>query len=244
MTDFARDPATDSVAAREDEDRLPWLEPADEDDFDEGISPGKLAALIVAALIALGIVIAGVWLLRQKNAPPAKDPTLIAAPEGDYKVRPDAPGGMRVEGKGDSAFATSEGAEAVGKIDPNARVEAPVKPVKAAVAPVAPPKPVATANIAVPKPAGSLQAKPPVAASGGSGTQMVQLGAFGSEAKAKAAGAALVKRFAFLGGMAQQIVSADVGGSTVYRLRAAAGGQAADACTKLRAAGENCMMVR
>ena len=236
MSDFARDGA---------EDRLPWLEAADEDEAERGVSPAKLAALVLAALVALGIVIGGVWLLRSKTAPPARDPTLIAAQEGDYKVRPDAPGGMKVDGKGDSAFATSEGAEAKGHIDPAAQPEVPVHGVKdpAPHAPAAA-KPASTASIAVAQPAGRLEAKPPVAASGGSGTQMVQLGAFGSEAKANGAWATMARRFAYLSPLQHQVVAADVGGSTVYRLRAAAGSQAGDICTKLRAAGENCLMVR
>ena len=39
------------------------------------------------------------------------------------------------------------------------------------------------------------------------------------------------------------IEEAEVGGSTVYRLRAAAGGQASMLCGKLKVAGESCMVV-
>ncbi len=239
MSDFARDPATD-------EDRLPWLEAVDDEDVEEGVSPGKMMALIVAALVALGIVIGGVWLLRSKSAPAPTDPTLIAAAEGDYKVKPDAPGGMKVEGKGDSAFATSEGAEAAGKIDTNALPEAPVKGVKGVTVADAAGRASANTSVAVPKTGGQLVAKPPIVVTPmrtGVGGNMVQLGAFGSEAKASTAWTSLASRFAFIAPLKRQIVAAEVGGSTVYRLRAEAGGQAAGVCAKLKAAGENCIQV-
>ena len=240
MSDTERDPATD-------EDRLPWLEAVDDEDADDTISPGKMMALIIAALVALGIVIGGVWLMRAKSGPAnATDPTLIAAAEGDYKVRPEAPGGMKVEGKGDSAFATSEGAEATGKIDTNATPEAPVKGVKGATVADAAGKPSANTTVPVPKPGGQLVARTPVVVAPprmGTGGTMVQLGAYGSEAKAGTAWTTLSGKYAYVAPLKHQVVAAEVGGSTVYRLRAEAGGQAAAVCARLKAAGENCIQV-
>jgi cell division protein FtsN len=225
-----------------DEDRLPWLEAVEDEDADDGVSVGKLAALILAALVALGIVIGGVWYMRSKSQP-VTDPKLIAAQEGDYKVKPDAPGGMKVEGKGDSAFATSEGAEANGKIDTNALPEAPVQGKKGVTATDTAGKPVASSTVAVPKTTAPLVAKPPVtaAAAAPSGSGALQLGAFGSQAKADTAWATLTRKFAFLGGMTKSVVPAEVGGATVYRLRVNAGGNAATVCARLKAAGENCI---
>lgn len=252
MTDATRDPADgepvirdrnifrDEPARRVDEDRLPWLEAADEGETDKSASPGRLVALVLAALVALGIVIGGVWLLRQNDTPARTDPTLITAAEGDYKVKPEAPGGMKVEGKGDSAFATSEGAEANGKIDLSKLPESPIAGTKSVTKADATGKPAATANVAVAKPGGTLVAKNPVAASGG---QQVQLGAFASQAKAEASWAQLSKKHAFLAGMTKQIGVAEVNGATVYRLRAGAGGEASGICAKLRAAGDNCLVV-
>ena len=240
VSDSARDPSVD-------EDRLPWLEAVDEEATGEGVSVGKLLALIVAALVALGIVIGGVWALRSKSAPGnTTDPTLIAAAEGDYKVKPEAPGGMKVEGKGDSAFATSEGAEATGKIDTNALPEAPVKGVKGAAVADTNGKASANSTVTVPKPGGQLVAKTPVVVAPvrtGAGGAMVQLGAYGSEAKATTAWTMLSSRYAYVATLKHQIVTAEVGGSTVYRLRADAGAQAAGICAKLKAAGENCIQV-
>jgi hypothetical protein len=238
LSDTARDTATD-------EDRLPWLEAVNDEDADEGVSVGKLAALIIVALITLGVVIGGVWFLRSKSAPPAVDPTVIAAAEGDYKVKPDAPGGMKVEGKGDSAFATSEGAEANGKIDSNAVPETPVKGVKGATKADTAGKPSANTTVAVPKAAAPLVAKSPVAVveTAKNGGRLIQLGAFGSEAKAGTAWTMLTGRYAYVAPLTRSIMSATVAGSTVYRLRADAGPNAATVCAKLRAAGENCIQV-
>jgi hypothetical protein len=249
MTDMDRDSFRDAVRddVRDDEDRLPWLE-AVEDEDDSQVSTGKLAGFVLAALMAIGLVIGGVWWLRQAQTAPGGDGKLIAAAEGDYKVRPDAPGGMKVEGQGDSAFATSEGAAPKGKIDTNATSETPVAGTKAAPATgSAPAGKVATAPM--PGAGGKLVAAPPAApvvrpaAVAGAGG-LVQLGAFGSEAKANQAWVGMTRRFAYLAPLAKSVEAAEVGGSTVYRLRANAGGDAGSICGKLRVSGENCMIVR
>ncbi len=194
-------------------------------------------------------MVGGVWALRHRAATPKGDGRLIAAPAGDYKVRPDSPGGMRVEGQGDSAFATSEGADQNGRIDLNSTAEAPVAgnratPGKPGAAPAA--KHAVTA--AVPSSGGKLVAPPPARPAGdahgaaASGT-MVQLGAFNSEAQANAAWVSLSKRFGYLAPLSKSVATATVGGATYYRLRANAGGDAGTICGKLKVAGENCMVV-
>ena len=89
-----------------DEDRLPWLEAVEEDEDEGGPSLAKLAAAIVIG-----------WsrsdrrrrslLARQSRRPAGNDSDLIAAEEGDYKVRPADPGGMNVAGEGDAAHQAS-----------------------------------------------------------------------------------------------------------------------------------------
>ena len=245
MTDDTRD-----TLPLQDEDRLPWLEAVDDDADAETISTAKLIGFAIAALVALAVVIGGITLLRRDDGPKG-DGKLIAAQEGDYKVKPDTPGGMKVEGQGDSSFAASEGAEANGKIDLNARAEAPVKTAKAPPPKpgftTGPAKPVATA--AVPASGGKLVTPPPAkpitnvaVAAAPSGT-LVQLGAFGSEAKANEAWTTLAKRFGYLSGLPKSVAAATVNGTQVYRLRASAGGEAATICGKLKVAGENCLIV-
>ncbi len=232
------------------EDRLPWLEAVEDADEDEGISPAKLAGGVIGALVALGVVIAGVWWIKDRNAQPDGDGTLIAAAEGDYKVKPDQPGGMKVEGEGDSSFATSEGAEATGKIDTSAVPEAPVAggraPAKPAVERPVAGGPAATVKVAnggkMPAPAAKPAPAPkPVAGPAGS---TIQLGAYGSEAIANQSWTAMSKRFAFLAPLAKTITPVKVGDNTFYRLRVDAGsaGQASSLCGKLKVAGENCII--
>ncbi|MDB5715038.1 MAG: hypothetical protein JWO15_2435 [Sphingomonadales bacterium] len=230
-----------------DEDRLPWLEAVDDEDGGR-VSTGKLAGFVIAALIALGLVIGGVWLLRHHGPTPHGDGKLIAAQEGDYKVRPDSPGGMKVEGQGDSAFAASEGAEANGKIDLNATAETPVASGKAGLAKATgtPAAKVATTTLAAS--GGKLVAAPPTKAGGSTGAaavsgSLVQLGSFNSDAQASAAWVKLTKRFAYLAPLNKSVESANVDGTTFYRLRANAGGDAGTICGKLKVAGENCMVV-
>jgi hypothetical protein len=233
-----------------DEDRLPWLEAVDDTDADQ-VPSGKLAALVLAALVCIAVVVGGIAWMRSGKPGPDGDGRLIAAQEGDYKVRPDAPGGMKVEGQGDSAFAASEGATPKGKIDLNATTETPMTGGKPAAA-KAPPAVAAGKSASAPMPAasGKLVASPPAmpvvrpGAAPAAGGTLVQLGAFGSEAKANQAWVAMTKRFAYLAPLSKSVEAAAVGGGTIYRLRANAGADATTVCGKLKVAGENCLMVK
>ena len=89
----------------DDDDRLPWLEAVDEDEGREGPSALKLIAAVLIGLVAIGAIVGGVFWMGSRDGEANRDDQLIAAPEGDYKVRPDDPGGMNVEGQGGTAFA-------------------------------------------------------------------------------------------------------------------------------------------
>lgn len=223
----------------QDEDRLPWLEAVDEDEDIERVSTGKLVGFVAAALIALGIVVGGVWWLNGQKPGADGDGTLIAAQQGDYKVKPEDKGGMQVEGQGDSTFATSEGAVATGKVDASAQPEAPMTGAKASGAA---PKPVAagkaSVSTAVPTSGGRLTANSPAPSPG----TTIQLGAFDSAATADSAWRTAVARNAALGRLTKSVVRADVNGRTYYRLRADAG-SAANAAALCRQLG-NCLVVR
>lgn len=233
---------TDRELNLQDEDRLPWLEAVETDEDDEGVTGSKLVGLVLAGLLALGVLVGGIWWLRgQQAAGPDGDGTLIAAQEGDYKVKPDEPGGMKVEGQGDASFAASEGAEANGKVDMAAKPEAPVAVVKqnqvaAAAKPAAPAaKPAVTAPLAAP-------AAAPLTAAAPSGGGLVQFGAYASQASADEAWTKLTGKNAALAGLSKSILPAAVGGKTLYRLRANAGSPAAAAalCAKVG----NCIVVK
>jgi SPOR domain len=236
---------TDRELGLHDEDRLPWLEAVETDEEDEGVAWSKIIGFGLAALALLALVVFAVgWLGKQQQGPDG-DGTLIAAQEGDYKVKPDSPGGMKVEGQGDSAFKASEGAEPNGKIDQSATPEAPVAGVKQAAAvpkisEVKPGKPTITTSLAASS--GKLVAPVAPVAGSGSGGALVQFGAYGSEAGANTAWAALVARNPTLGKLAKSIAPAAVGGKTLYRLRANAG-TAASAAAICGQVG-NCIVVK
>jgi len=238
------------------EDRLPWLEAVDSDEPEQRVDAGKILGFVIAALLALGVIVGGIWWLRNQEQTPEGDGRLIAAAEGDYKVKPDETGGMKVEGQGDAAFAASEGADANGQMDVANQPETPidgqrVTEVKPAVPVVAGPKASAAVQTGgkLVAPAPTVPApKPVIAPAAGTpaavGTGLIQLGAYASEASANQAWNALAQRYAFLGTLPKSVVQASVGGTTFFRLRVSAGAQASDACARLKAGGANCIVVK
>lgn len=232
-----------------DEDRLPWLETVEAEPVEEP-SRGRAVALALLLLAALGAVVFGIHRWREARSGNG-DGALIAAPAGGYKVRPDDPGGLKVEGEGDAAVATSAGAGAGdGSVDLRAVPEAPV----AKASPRPEPTPTAAASriavAQVPSSGGRLVAAAPRAPSrpnvpgGASGGSLVQLGAYPSEASANAAWGNFAKRFGYLAPLGKAVQEAEVNGRKLFRLRVNAGSadQAADICGRLRVAGEACFV--
>jgi hypothetical protein len=238
MTDMR----VDDTGPLPDSERLPWLEAVDEDDHDRGPSAGKLIAFVLIGLAAIGLIVGGLFWMGERNKGGGNgEPELIAAPAGDYKVKPDDPGGMEVEGRGDTAFATSEGANPRGAIDVNAVTEAPVARPKSRptqLADVIPPL-----SSAAPSPAPAASATPAATASAPSaGGGAIQLGAFSSQAAANGAWKAMSGRFAYLAPLSQSVTPVTSNGRTLYRLRASGPG-AAGICGRLRVAGEQCVVL-
>lgn len=213
-----------------DEDRLPWLETVDED-YDEGPSVLRIVLLVILALAIVAAAIFGYqWYRKHQGAD--GNGALIAAQEGDYKVKPDDPGGLKIEGEGDTAIATSNGAApGNASIDMAALPEKPVEVKKAAPTPA----PTGASNAVAAIPAAA------VAASGGA---LVQLGSFPDEASANDEWARISKKLAFLAPLGKSVQAAQVGGKTIYRLRVNAGsaGQATSLCRKIAAAGAACFV--
>jgi hypothetical protein len=223
----------------DDDDRLPWLEAVDEDEQTGGPSALKLIVSVIIGLVAIGLVIGGVFWLRDRGVTEGK-PEVIAAPKGDYKVRPTDPGGMKVEGTGETAFAASGGAEPRGRIDVDAVPEAPVSaPPKTVPAP--PPAPAAVATPPSTPPAKAATPKPAETPPAAEGTS-IQLGAFSSQAAATSAWKALSTRFKYLEPLSYSVTPVTSNGRTLYRLRAS-GPNAAALCSRLRVAGESCVAI-
>lgn len=238
---------TDRMDLRE-EDRLPWLETVEPDE-PEGVGAGRVIALVLLGLAILAALIYAIYKLQ--NRTPAGDGQLIAAQEGDYKVKPNDPGGLKVEGEGDAAIATSAGKEAGrGAIDLKAVPEKPVVAPRVVATPTPRVQGGKNAVSQVPASGGKLVAAPPVSANrpatataGGVGS-LVQLGAFPTETAANDAWTGFSKRFAYLAPLGKSIQPVATGGRTLYRLRVNAGSAnaAADICGRLKVAGESCFV--
>lgn len=202
----------------DDPDRLPWLETADGYEYDEGASPLKVAGMVLGGLALLAAIVGGIyWLQRNQTGGAQGNGELIAAQEGNYKVAPDDREGKTFEGEGDAAFAASEGKKTGATIATSAKGSDP------------------------------KAAKPATAGTTPAGAVMVQLGAFGDSAKADQAWIGLGKRFGFLSGTNRKIAEATgEGGRKIFRLQAVTANAAAaqQLCAKLKAAGENCLIVR
>lgn len=182
--------------------------------------------------------------------------------------------GRPVEGQGQVLFGTGDGRETEARIALDALPEDPMprpggelvdegEPVIEAIpsdAPVAAPAPAPTppptrsgvSDTVVPKEAPARPVTPktiyapepePRPAAGGG--QMLQLGAFSSESRARSAFKELAARYSYLAGMEPQIMPVTADGKTLYRLRTVAGSPAAakDICGRLKVAGEACSVV-
>ncbi|WP_231467317.1 SPOR domain-containing protein [Novosphingobium sp. CECT 9465] len=208
-----------------DEERLPWLESADDVDADdEDSGNGRLIGFAVMGLIVLAALIGGIWYATNKASGPANaDGSLIEASKEPYKVAPSDPGGKTFAGTGDSSFKVSEGQK------PGANLAGSASPV-----------PAATPSA---KPSATASASASAVAAGGVG---VQVGAFSSNASAETAWNKLVGTHEALKGLQHRVIEgkADIG--TVYRLQAVASdGPAANAlCQKLQAGGLKCQVKR
>lgn len=227
------------IRADDDDDRLPWLEAVEEEGGEGGPSPLKLIVAVLIGLVAIGGIVGGIFWMGNRDGGANRPPEAIAAPEGPYKVKPDSPGGMAVEGQGATAFDAAQGGNPNGSIDTSAVTEAPVtaRPKGQAPAEKEPPllKAPPPSNAPAPK-AATPAATPPA------GGATVQLGAFPTAASAEKAWKALSGRFAYLAPLSHNVISANVSGRTWYRLRASGPG-AANVCGRLRVAGENCLRI-
>jgi hypothetical protein len=232
---------TDARTGTADDDRLPWLEAVDEDNGAEGPSPIKLIAAVVIGLVAIGLVVAGLFWIGNRDSGEG-DGELIEAPDGAYKVAPDQPGGMQVEGQGGTAHAASEGQETSGNL--SMRVpEAPVAPGTPAQGQAQTPAQPATPPAAPARPATPAPARPAAPTPTPAAGPTIQLGAFSSQAAANGAWTALSGRFRYLAPLGHSVVPVQAGGRTLYRLRASGAGSA-DVCRRLEIAGESCTIVR
>ena len=113
-----------------DDERLPWLESADYEE-EQGVDTGRILGFAILGLIAIGLVLGGVWYFGSRTTDPdlVADGSTIQAPEGPYKTRPEDPGGRIAEGTGDVAPIVGDGRSPGARV---ARAETPTPSVAAA----------------------------------------------------------------------------------------------------------------
>lgn len=222
-----------------DDDRLPWLESAD-DIGDEGVDSGRIVGFVLLALVALVMIVGAVWIASNRSAGPGPaDGSTLRAEAEPYKVPPEEPGGKTFAGTGDTSFAVSEGETRSARIagaDPAPAAAAPTASASAAARPG-----FTQATTATPAPKSAAATPAPAAAGVG-----VQIGAYSSAADAEKGWTLLAGRNSVLSGLKHRVVEgrADIG--TVFRLQAiTADAAAANAlCGKLKAAGQGCQVKR
>ena len=216
------------------EDRLPWLESAD--DIEAGGQSGgqhRLIGFAGAAALLLAVLVGGIYWVTHRGAPdrPA-DGSLIEAGKGPYKIAPSNPGGKQFAGTGDASFKVSQGQHPDASLNGSAGTTPP-------------PAPPAPATSASPEAAAVVAPAPPKPAAI-SGGVAVQVGAYSSNARAETEWSRLSAAHDMLKGLGHRIVEgkADIG--TVYRLQALAadGGAANSLCSRLQADGVKCQVKR
>ena len=233
LNDESATDAEEELELADEEERLPWLESADYDDDISSNDTGRIVGFALLGLLAVALVVGIIWWLSNPGHDPelAPDGSVIAAPDGDYKERPEDPGGKTFEGTGDVAPAvgdgqTREGRLANGDSDPRPSLDTARSGAAGA-----------DAN------ASGGNASGTASASGGVG---VQVGAYSSRDGAVKGWNALQRQTQALSGFKFRIEqgTADIG--TVYRLQAVASDAAAanKLCSALKSDGVPCQVKR
>lgn len=209
-----------------DTDNLPWLESDAEDEDAGGLDMGQILGFAGVLLLLLAVVVGVVWYVsnRSANVEAVADGSIIEAPAGPIKERPEDPGGKQFAGTGNIAPLVGEGASTEAVVG-----EPAVKP--------AAPKPAPSASAAAaPKPATAAPAD-----MSGVG---VQLAAYSSRARAEQGWADLARRTDALTGVKHRVVEGKVDIGTVFRLQAVAGSraEAERLCSALKADGLDCQV--
>ena len=214
---------TERLALDDEDERLPWLESGEDEDYgeSEGSDMGHTLRLGLLAMAALAAIVLGIYWVTHRNPDPALTPdgSLVAAEATPYKEAPKDPGGKTFDGTGDTSFAVSEGQSKPAQMAPAAG--------------------------ATPAPAAAPEAKPSATAAAPSGGVGVQVGAFSSKEAAEAGWTKLVggSRGA-LAGVSHRVIAGTADNGTIFRLQAVApNADAAQAlCGKLKGAGISCQV--
>lgn len=220
---------TAELELMESDERLPWLGTEDEEEREEGLATSRLIMLGALSLAVVGALVAVAWFAMgaTSDEPPA-DGSLVEAPDGPYKIRPENPGGKVHAGTGDTSFAVGEGQTRVGKLADRAPTPTPTP--ERSEEPAGP-------SLATTLNEGPRASEPP------RGT-LVQVGAYPSRGEAQEAWGRLIRQTTSLNGVRHRVVEAQVDIGTVYRLQAITGGnaEARALCGRLKNDGLACFV--
>ena len=225
-----------------DDEALPWLESSDYAE-EEGVDTGRLVGFVLLGLLALGLLVGGIWFLTNRGPDPelVADGSTIEAPEGDYKRRPDDAGGREFPGTGDVAPAVGEGQTREGRLaegSTSGEGEGAARPSVDA------PSAGDTGSSANASGSSDNSGSAGTASSGSASGPGVQVGAYSTRSAAEAGWQQLGRQTDALSGVRYRIVegTADIG--TVFRLQATPGDMAAAnrLCTALKADGVACQV--
>ncbi len=210
-----------------DTDSLPWLESDEEDESAGGLDTGQILGFAAALVLLLGAVVGGVWFFSNRTAAGdlVADGSVIEAPAGPIKTRPDDPGGKTFAGTGSVAPVVGEGGTRPAVVATN---DAPPA--------ITAPKPsISTVSSTDPVPASTAANVPGIG---------VQLAAYGTRARAEQGWNDLSRRTDKLAGVKYRIVEGKVDIGTVYRLQAVAPDRAAaeKLCAALKTDGLDCQI--
>ena len=236
-SDDSFEPAPPRLGLGDSDERLPWLESADDIDPD-AFDSGRIIGFVLLGLVALGMIVGAVWIASHRG-PGAADGSTISAEAGPYKIAPENPGGKKFAGTGDTSYAVAQGETRSGTIASEGTPPKPGFSATATPAPAAVPKPTASAT---PSPKASASASAaPAGTGGGVG---VQVAAYTSAADAEAGWSALAARHAALSGFKHRVVEGQAEFGRVFRLQAVAGDVAAAnaLCARLKASGQGCQV--
>ncbi len=216
----------DAELALSDDESLPWLE-SDDDDGAGAVDTARIVGFALVLLALLAAAIGGLWWWsnRDSNQELVADGSTIEAPAGPYKEKPADAGGKQFAGTGNVAPSVGEGKEIEGKIKAT-DTPVPTAPVKAAAPSIS---------------TRTTEDEVPADASIG-----VQVGAYGSRARAEAGWVTLQRQTEVLNSVGHRVIKGQADIGTVYRLQAVASdlATAQALCNALKADGVACQVKR
>lgn len=236
-------------------DSLPWLEAEEEDDDRAGGFDFSQLAGLIAILVGLTALFVGlVYFFSNYGRGPVEvaDGSLIEAPDGPYKERPENAGGKEFAGTDDVAPGVGQGLAPDGRIaDTGAGSgDQDLPPVGGAGSETVASSAATGAQGASTSSDGSSSeaaAGSPSSASTSSSTSSgvgVQVGAFSSRARAEQGWTTLRRQSAALSGFDKRIVEGQADRGSVFRLQAVAPtlAEANSLCAALKRDGLDCQV--